>query len=157
MQNKSDYMRKAIALATRNVLANTGGPFGAVIVKDGEIIAYGANSVTTGFDPTAHAEIVAIRMAGQILRDFSLEGCEIYTSCEPCSMCLSACYWARLEKIYYGCSAAEAALIGFDDEFIYKEFRRKPEARKLPTAKLLSREARSSFQEWSKSNKKIEY
>jgi guanine deaminase len=157
MQNKSDYMRKAIALATRNVLSNQGGPFGAVIVKNGEIIAYGSNSVTSKFDPTAHAEIVAIRMACQLLGDFSLKGCEIYTSCEPCPMCLAACYWARLDKIYYGCSPAEAALIGFDDEFIYKEFKKKPEARKLPTAKLLSREARSSFQEWAKSQKKIDY
>lgn len=155
--NKSDYMRKAIALATRNVLSNQGGPFGAVIVKDGEIISYGANSVTSRLDPTAHAEVMAIRDACKILGTFTLEGCEIYTSCQPCPMCLAACYWAHLDKIYYGCSAEEAALIGFDDAFIYKEFKKKPDARTIPSVKLLGREARSSFQEWSKSTRKIAY
>ena len=115
------HLRRAIALATQNVLANRGGPFGAVIVKDGRIIGEGANSVTATNDPTAHAEVNAIRAACNALNVFSLRGCILYTSCEPCPMCLSAAYWARISAIYFGCAAADAARAGFDDAFLYDE------------------------------------
>ena len=116
---KTDIMRKAIALSIENV-KNGGGPFGALIVKDGKIIAHGVNRVTANNDPTAHAEISAIRAACEKLHTFDLSGCEIYTSCEPCPMCLGAIYWAHLDKIYYGNNKHDAADIGFDDSFIYR-------------------------------------
>lgn len=125
---KTDIMRKAIALSIENV-KNGGGPFGAVIVKDGKIIAHGVNRVTANNDPTAHAEISAIRAACEKLHTFDLSGCEIYTSCEPCPMCLGAIYWAHLDKIYYGNNKHDAADIGFDDSFIYNEMALKPEKR----------------------------
>src|SRR3984885_9247854 len=117
-------MRRAIALATENVVSGAGGPFGAVVVRDGQIIATGVNQVTTTNDPTAHAEVVAIRAACKALGDFQLKGCVVYTSCEPCPMCLSALYWSRCEAIFYGCSAADAAGAGFDDSFLYDEVKR---------------------------------
>jgi guanine deaminase len=152
-----EHLRRAIALATKNVVTGRGGPFGAVIVRDGLIVGEGANSVTASFDPTAHGEVNAIRAACSSLGVFTLEGCELYTSCEPCPMCLSASYWARLNAIYYGCSAADAARAGFDDAFLYSEFRRDQSERSLPATQLLSDEAWSSFAAWIASPIKIPY
>jgi len=119
--DRNQFMRAAIALAEKNVADGTGGPFGAVIVRDGEIVAEGTNQVTSSNDPTAHAEVVAMRQACAKLGTFNLEGCEVYTSCEPCPMCLSAIYWARLDRIFYGNTKADAAEIDFDDAFLYLE------------------------------------
>ena len=137
---REELMRKAIELSIDNVAAG-GGPFGAVIAKDGEIIATGVNRVTADHDPTAHAEVSAIRQAARKLGTFDLGGCEIYTSCEPCPMCLGAIYWARLDRMYYGNDKHDAAAIGFDDAFIYKELDLEPENRRLESQRLLSREA----------------
>ena len=147
---KEELMRKAIELSRENV-ANGGGPFGAVIAKDGEIVATGVNRVTASCDPTAHAEVSAIRTAASKLGTFNLSGYEIYTSCEPCPMCLGAIYWARLDKMYYGNN------IGFDDSFIYDELELKPENRKLPSEVLLHDEAIKAFEEWMEKEDKIEY
>jgi tRNA(Arg) A34 adenosine deaminase TadA len=152
-----EFLRRAILLAIQNVDAGGGGPFAAVIVRDGEIVGEGANSVTTTHDPTAHGEVNAIRAACKALGTFTLAGCELYTSCEPCPMCLAACYWARLDAIYYGSSAADAARAGFDDAFLYEEFRRDPNARTLPATQLLSDEAWASFAAWIASPDKTEY
>jgi tRNA(Arg) A34 adenosine deaminase TadA len=141
-------LRRAIELATENVKAGTGGPFAAVIVRDGQIIGEGANSVTTTNDPTAHGEVNAIRAACKARGTFTLAGCELYTSCEPCPMCLAASYWARLDAIYYGASAADAARAGFDDAFLYEEFRREQPARSLSATQLLADEAWASFAAW---------
>ena len=130
-------MEKAIALATENVTSGTGGPFGAVIVRDGSIVATGANLVTATNDPTAHAEVVAIRNACTALASFQLSGCHIYTSCEPCPMCLAAIYWARCDAIFYGSCAADAAAAGFDDAFLYEEMKRPMDQRAIPAVKLL--------------------
>src|SRR5882724_10201313 len=119
MSDKKDFMREDIRLSFETMRSNTGGPFGAVIVKDGKIIARGYNKVVSTNDPTAHAEVVAIREACKFLKSFQLDGCEIYTSCEPCPMCMSAIYWARPDKVYYANSKSDAAKIGFDDDFIY--------------------------------------
>jgi len=154
--NKEEFMRKAIALSIENV-AKGGGPFGAVIVKDGEIIATGVNRVTSSCDPTAHAEISAIRAAGKVLGTFNLSGCEIYTSCEPCPMCFGAIYWARLDKMYYANTKTDAKDIGFDDSFIYDELELKPADRKLQSEPLLREEALKAFKEWTKNTDKIEY
>lgn len=153
----SVFMREAIALSEHNVKNSLGGPFGAVIVKDGEIIAKSANLVTTTNDPTAHAEVSAIRLACKVLNTFSLEGCVIYTSCEPCPMCLGAIYWARLEKMYFANTKIDAADIGFDDAFIYKEIDLHPQKRKLKTSQILQEEAIKAFQLWSESDQKIDY
>ena len=152
-----EFLRRAIALATENVLAAKGGPFGAVVVRDGHIVGEGANSVTATFDPTAHAEVNAIRAACRTLGTFVLDGCELYTSCEPCPMCLAASYWARLNVIYYGCSAAEAAQAGFDDAFLYAEFQKERQFRALPIRQMLADEARASFEAWAASPIKIPY
>jgi tRNA(Arg) A34 adenosine deaminase TadA len=157
MQGNPVFMQQAIALATENATSGRGGPFGAVIVRNGEVIATGANGVTTANDPTAHAEIVAIRSACAKLNEFSLQGCEIYTSCEPCPMCLAAIYWARLEVIYYGSTAAEAAAAGFDDAFLYDEVKRPVDQRKIPTINLLRDQAISSFNAWRQYAGRIEY
>lgn len=151
------FLRRAIELATRNVADGQGGPFGAVIVRDGKIIAEGANSVTTTNDPTAHAEVNAIRAASRALGTFDLAGCEIYTSCEPCPMCLAAAYWARVDAIYYGACAADAAKAGFDDAFLYDEMRKEHAARAIPTEQMLNEEAWASFQAWLESPNKVEY
>ncbi len=151
-----DFMRKAISMATENV-KNGGGPFGAVIVKDNEIIATGVNRVTASNDPTAHAEVSAIRNACNKLNTFDLTGCEIYTSCEPCPMCLGAIYWARLSKIYYGNNKQDAAHIGFDDDFIYNELDRSIDQRNIPTSQLLNDEAISTFKLWESTEDKIKY
>ncbi len=152
-----DFLRRAIALATENVVTGRGGPFGAVIVRDGQIVGEGANSVTATCDATAHAEVTAIRAACTALKSFTLHGCELYTSCEPCPMCLSASYWARLDRVYYACSAEDAARAGFDDAFLYAEFRKDQSERSLPVSQLLRDEAWASFAAWIATPNKIEY
>ena len=149
-------MRKAIALSIENIQKG-GGPFGAVIVKDGKVIATGVNRVTAKNDPTAHAEVTAIRKASKKLGTFDLAGCEIYTSCEPCPMCLGAVYWAHLDKMYYGNTKTDAKNIGFDDSFIYDEIDLKPENRRVETTQMLPEEAIKAFETWAKSEDKIEY
>jgi len=149
-------MRKAIALSIENI-DNGGGPFGAVIVKEGKIISSGVNRVTTNTDPTAHAEITAIRKASKKLGTFDLSGCEMYSSCEPCPMCLGAIYWAHLDKLYYGNTKIDAKNIGFDDSFIYDEIDLKPESRKLKSTQLLSDEAIVAFEAWKKDENKVRY
>jgi len=149
-------MRKAIALSVKNIKSG-GGPFGAVIVKDGEVIATGANSVTKNNDPTAHAEVTAIRKAARKLGTFDLSGCEIYTSCEPCPMCLAAIYWARLDKIYFGNTKADAKEIGFDDSFIYDEIALKVEDRKIATSQMMREDALEAFKAWTNKEDRIEY
>ena len=157
MQGNPIFMEKAIALATENVTSGGGGPFGAVIVRNGEIVATGANLVTATNDPTAHGEIVAIRNACAALGSYQLSGCHIYTSCEPCPMCLAAIYWARCEAIFYGCSAADAAAAGFDDAFLYEEMKRPISERTIPTVNLLSKKAISSFDAWRAQAGRIDY
>ena len=157
MQGNPKFMEQAIRLATDNVTSGRGGPFGAVIVKDGKVIATGSNQVTATHDPTAHAEVTAIRNACQALGTFSLEGCEIYTSCEPCPMCLAAIYWARCAKIFYGCCAADAAKAGFDDAFLYEEMKKPLSERAVPIVNMLPDAAWASFAEWMKSPLKVEY
>jgi tRNA(Arg) A34 adenosine deaminase TadA len=156
-QPNPDFLRRAIALATENVKSGAGGPFGAVVVRDGKIAGEGVNSVTASGDPTAHAEVNAIREAAKTLGTFTLAGCELYTSCEPCPMCLAAAYWARLDAVYYGASAADAARAGFDDAFLYAELRKDVSQRKLRSMQLLGGEAWASFAAWIASPNKIEY
>jgi tRNA(Arg) A34 adenosine deaminase TadA len=151
-----DFMRQAIELSRQNV-AKGGGPFAAVIVKDGEVIATGCNQVTQANDPTAHAEVVAIRNACARLNNFQLDGCEIYTSCEPCPMCLGAIYWARPERVYYANSKEDAAAIDFDDQFIYEELDRPLHQRQLPMIRLLAKEAIEAFRDWQQKTDKVEY
>ena len=151
------FLRRAIALATENVLQGKGGPFGAVIVRDGRIVGEGANSVTTTNDPTAHGEVNAIRAAASTLGTFDLAGCDLYTSCEPCPMCLAAAYWAHIRAIYYGASAADAASAGFDDAFLYDEMRKDHAARAIPSSQMLNDEAWASFKAWIESPNKIQY
>jgi tRNA(Arg) A34 adenosine deaminase TadA len=155
--DNTKFMLEAIRLSVDNVVEGKGGPFGAVIVKDGKIIARGINQVTTSNDPTAHAEVVAIREACKILNSFQLDGCEIYTSCEPCPMCLGAIYWARPDKLFYANSKEDAANIQFDDQFIYEEIAKPVEERKLFTRQILRQEALEAFDKWAKSTTKIEY
>jgi guanine deaminase len=152
-----EFLRRAIALATENVTSGRGGPFGAVIVRDGKIVGEGANSVTATNDPTAHGEVNAIRAAAKALGTFSLAGCELYTSCEPCPMCLAASHWARLDAVYYGASAADAARAGFDDAFLYAEFKKDQPERSLPEVQLLKDEAWESFAAWIASPNKVAY
>ncbi len=151
------YMRRAIELSRTNVAKGTGGPFGAVIVKGGEVIGEGANQVTARNDPTAHAEVEAIRAACAHIGNFDLSGAVIYTSCEPCPMCLAAIYWARLERIYFANTKVDAAAINFDDDFIYREFAKVPAARTIPMTQLLRDEAVQAFKEWGSSTGKISY
>lgn len=150
-------MRMAIRLAEKNVAEAKGGPFGAVIVKDGKVLAKSANKVTGTNDPTAHAEVSAIRLACKKLHSFDLAGCVIYTSCEPCPMCLGAIYWARLDAIYYANTKKDAAAIGFDDQFIYEELDLPMNQRKLPIVQLLRTEALGAFKAWDHSPLKISY
>jgi guanine deaminase len=152
-----EFLRRAIRLATENVASGRGGPFGAVIVRDGVLIAEGVNTVTAMCDPTAHAEVNAIRAAGKALGVFSLAGCEIYSSCQPCPMCLAACYWARLDAIYYGASATDAARAGFDDADLYKQMSLSATERHPPATQLLSDEAWACFAAWIASPSKILY
>ena len=154
---KTRFMREAIRISREMMRRNQGGPFGAVIVRRGRIIARGWNQVTSQNDPTAHAEIVAIRRACARLRTFHLPDCEIYTSCEPCPMCLAAIYWARLKKVYYANTRRDAARIEFDDDFIYRELARPISRRRLPMEQLLRREAARVFAEWQAKPDKMRY
>lgn len=156
MMTKEEIMRKAIELSRENV-RNGGGPFAAIIAGNGEIIATGLNRVTSSCDPTAHAEVNAIRAAAAKLNTFNLSGYEMYTSCEPCPMCLGAIYWARLDKIYYGNNKTDAKNIGFDDSFIYDELALAPNDRKLPSETLLPDEAIKAFEAWMEKEDKVEY
>jgi guanine deaminase len=151
------FMARAIELAVENVRSGKGGPFGAVVVKDGELIAEGANRVTLTNDPTAHAEVLAIREACHKLGLFELKGCELYTSCEPCPMCLGAIYWARLARVYFGCLAADASAAGFDDSFIYKEIEKEHVGRNIPMVPMMREEAAASFRAWQEKSDKIRY
>lgn len=160
-ENKSNphekFMQLAINLSEKNVAEGLGGPFGAVVVKDGKIIAKSGNKVTTTNDPTAHAEVSAIRLACKKLKTFDLSGCVIYTSCEPCPMCLSAIYWARIETIYYANTKVDAANIGFDDKFIYDEIEKPMAKRTLPIHQMMRTEAQQAFRLWEQSPMKIDY
>ena len=156
-EQRERFMREAIALSIENVRAGRGGPFGTVIAKDGHVIGRGMNRVTENNDPTAHAEIEAIRAACKALGSFQLTGCELFASSEPCPMCLAAIYWARLDRYFYGNSRADAAKIEFDDSFIYDEIGKQPERRTIPGTQLLSTEATEGFAEWARSTKKIRY
>lgn len=155
--NDELYMREAIRLSFETMRSNRGGPFGAVIVKDGKIIARGINKVVSTNDPTAHAEVVAIREACNTLQTFQLTGCTIYTSCEPCPMCLAAIYWARPDKIYFANTKTDAAQIGFDDAFIYQEINCELIERKIPAIQILHSEAKLAFEEWQLKSDKTEY
>lgn len=150
-------MEKAIDLSLENMRANKGGPFGAIVVKDGKIVGTGANHVTSENDPTAHAEVVAIRDACKNLGSFQLDGCVVYTSCEPCPMCLGAIYWARPDAVYYANTRVDAANIGFDDEFIYEELKKDLEIRALPIEQIGRENAIKVFEEWQQKKDKIEY
>jgi tRNA(Arg) A34 adenosine deaminase TadA len=157
LDKQTEFMQEAIRLSIENVTSGNGGPFGAVIVKDGKIIARGANGVTSTNDPTAHAEVVAIRNACKELGTFQLDGCEIYTSCEPCPMCLGAIYWARPDKMYFANTKKDAADINFDDQFIYEELELPYTNRKLTTEQFMREEALEAFRLWASSQDKIEY
>ncbi len=156
-QGNPIFMQQAIALATENVIRGAGGPFGAVVVRGGEVIATGVNRVTLDNDPTAHAEVMAIRAACRALKSFQLTGCVVYTSCEPCPMCLAAIYWARCSAIFYGNTAADAAQIGFDDSFLYAEVKMPIADRSIPTRQLLSDQAIASFHAWRDQTERIDY
>ncbi|HTA62371.1 MAG TPA: nucleoside deaminase [Bacteroidia bacterium] len=151
------FMQEAIELSVNNVKSGKGGPFGAVVVKNGKIIARAANSVTSSNDPTAHAEVNAIREACKVLNTYQLNGCEIYTSCEPCPMCLGAIYWARPDKVYYANTKLDAAAINFDDDFIYQEITKPLDKREMKFIQLSREEALIAFDEWKKKIDKIEY
>lgn len=150
------FIREALAMATANV-KNGGGPFGALIVKDGKIIGRGVNQVAHSNDPTAHAEVVAIRDACKNINDFKLDGCVIFTSCEPCPMCLGAIYWAHLDRIVFAATKADAAKAGFDDSFIYDEFTLPHEHRKIPIQKIILKEAAEPFEHWIRLDNKTKY
>ena len=155
--SNATYMREAVQLAEQGMRSGRGGPFGCVVVRRGEIVGRGINRVTSTNDPTAHAEVVAIRDACTALQTFQLTDCELYTSCEPCPMCLSAIYWARIPQVYYGNTRADAAAIGFDDEFIYQQVPLAPEARTVKMELFLRDEAQVAFQEWANKTDKIRY
>ena len=152
-----EFMRAAIRLSLAKMRANCGGPFGAVVVREGKIIARGWNRVTSANDPTAHAEVTAIRAACKKLKTFRLDDCELYTSCEPCPMCLAAIYWARFKKVYYANTRQDAARIRFDDELIYREVARPVARRKIPMRQLLRPEALKVFDEWQAKTDRIHY
>lgn len=151
------FMRMAIKLSEQNVTKGLGGPFGAVIVKDGKVIAKSANKVTLHNDPTAHAEVSAIRLACKKLKTFDLSRCVVYTSCEPCPMCLGAIYWSRIEAIYYGNTKKDAAAINFDDHFIYQELDKPMNKRQLPIKQFMREEAQKAFKLWEESTLKTDY
>lgn len=153
----NSFMARAIQLSLENIRSGRGGPFAAVVVKDGKIIAEGANCVTSTNDPTAHAEVVAIREACKSLRMFELKGCEIYTTCEPCPMCLGAIYWARPERVYFANTAADASKAGFDDSLIYEEIPRPHAERKIPLIPMMREEALEAFRAWESKVDKTEY
>ncbi len=156
-EENNKFMKRAIELAKENANSTNGGPFGAVVVKNGKIIGEGFNSVTTKNDPTAHAEINAIRNACKNLNSHQLEDCEIYASSEPCPMCLGAIYWARLKKIYYACSLEEAKNHNFDDVFIFDEFKKPNEIRMIPSEQIMQNKGEKIFIDWEKNDKKVEY
>ncbi len=156
-QNHEKFMRMAIRLSEQNIEQGLGGPFGAVIVKDGMVVAGSANKVVPQKDPTAHAEIAAIRLACKELNTHNLQGCVIYTSCEPCPMCLGAIYWAHLDKMYYANTKEDAAAIQFDDHFIYEDIGRPLAKRRLPAMQLLREEAQIAFRKWNSTDLNIRY
>jgi len=151
------YMARAIELSLENVRSGRGGPFAAVVVKEGKVIAEGTNRVTSTNDPTAHAEIVAVREACRALNTFQLTGCEIYTTCEPCPMCMGAIYWARPARVYFAATAADAARFGFDDSFIGQELQRPPAERKIPMTQMMPEEALAAFSLWERKPDKVKY
>lgn len=155
--NHKNYMQKAIDLAEKGMISGAGGPFGAVVVKGGEIIGEGYNNVIATNDPTAHAEITAIRNACKTLDSYQLEGCTLYTSCEPCPMCLGAIYWARPEKVFYACTRKDAANAGFDDHFIYDELEKSDEKKKIEFHNILRNKALPLFTEWQEKPDKKQY
>lgn len=156
-EQNEKFMRAAIELAKKGMDGNHGGPFGAVVVKDNKIIAKGYNQVTSSNDPTAHAEVVAIREACKALNTFQLEGCTVYTSCEPCPMCLGAIYWARPDKVVFGATKQDAAGAQFDDQFIYDELEKELDRRHIQFENMMRKEAREVFEAWSKKEDKKEY
>jgi guanine deaminase len=151
------YLQQAIDLAVDNVRLSRGGPFAALVVKDSKVVATGVNAVTVTNDPTAHAEVVAIRAACRVLQSFWLEGCDIYSSCEPCPMCLGAIYWSRASRIYFACNRYDAARVHFDDSFIYNELSLDPGARTIPGHQLLAKQGMQPFIEWTNSQNKVKY
>lgn len=151
------YMERAIELSLENVRSGRGGPFAAVVVKDGKVIAEGTNRVTATNDPTAHAEVVAIREACRALNSFQLTGCEIYTTCEPCPMCLGAVYWARPARVFFAATAADAARFGFDDSFIGQELQRPAAERGIPMEQMMGEEALAAFRLWEQKPDKVKY
>src|SRR6202171_756511 len=151
------FMQEAIKRAVENVRSGRAVPFGAVVVKGGRIIAAGANCVTSNNDPTAHAEVIAIREACRVLGTFQLTGCEIYTTCEPCPMCLGAIYWARPERVYFGATAGDAAAAGFDDSFIYDELKRAHAERRIPVEPMMREAAEERFREWERKGDRVRY
>jgi len=157
MQQDEKFMREAIALAGKNARSVTGGPFGAIIVKGGEVISAASNSVTPDKDPTAHAEVNAIREACRKLDTFDLSGCTLYSSCEPCPMCLSAAYWAKVDKIYFAGSRVDAEEAGFSDAFIYDEFTKPISERSIPIEQILDKEGVAPFDEWRNNSDKVPY
>ena len=157
VQPDPKFMRMAIDLATENVRSGKGGPFGAVVVRHGEVIAAAANSVTSTNDPTAHAEVNAIRAACRSMESFQLDDCDVYASCEPCPMCLAALYWSRCRAIFYGNTKSDAAAVGFDDSFLHDEVKRPMEDRLIPFCRVLGDEAIESFEVWKQSSERIDY
>lgn len=157
MSNHKEYMSEAVKAALKGMQNNDGGPFGCIVVKNGEVVGRGHNLVTSTNDPTAHAEVTAIRDACKNLGTFQLDGCIVYTSCEPCPMCLGAIYWARPDKVYYGCSKQDAADIGFDDDFIYKEIPLSDDKRSIPFEQIERDTAIIPFNKWSEKEDKIDY
>jgi guanine deaminase len=155
--SQKNFMLQAIELAKNGMLAGNGGPFGCVIVKDGQVVGQGSNMVLKTKDPTAHAEVVAIREACKNLDNFQLDGCEVYTSCEPCPMCLGAIFWARPAKVYFACTKEDAANAGFDDDFIYQEIEIKPEQRQIPMISFLREESLKAFELWKEKGDKTLY
>ena len=157
IDQQKKFMRKAIRLSMENVQSGNGGPFGTVIVKNGKIIATGVNEVTKSNDPTAHAEMIAIRNACEELNSFQLDGCDIYCSCEPCPMCLSAIYWARVDNVYYANTRSDAQKIDFDDSLIFEELKKNIKERKIPMYQMMRDEALKAFEMWDKKIDKIKY
>ena len=156
-QEKEKFMREAIRVSEEGLRAARGGPFGCVVVRQGKVVGQGNNQVTSSNDPTAHAEVVAIRAACRELGTFQLTDCEIFTSCEPCPMCLSAIYWARIPRIYYANTRQDAAAVGFDDDFIYQQIPLPPDQRTIPMEPLLRDQAQRAFQEWAAKTDKVKY
>jgi guanine deaminase len=154
---ENPYMARAIALAIENVRSGAGGPFAAVIVKEGRVVGEGTNRVTSLNDPTAHAEVVAIRAACQAMGTFQLDGCDVYTTCEPCPMCLGAIYWARPARVHFACTAADAAAAGFDDAFIYEQLAMPLEERKIPFVGMMREESLACFRAWAEKTDRIDY